>query len=384
MAWETRQWLALTPLSALNRLRPYASAIAVVILLWIMATVYLVASGYGVALIVMPLLLWAGILLLRPEAPLGYQIILAMLGVGLALTFVVEVVVLQGDISRMNTVFKFYLQVWELFNLGAAVSFVLILLDLPLWKDGWRWMWSSFSMLLIFCGMLYPLVASMGKIRDRMTLTAPSALDGMLYMAYTHHYFELGEELDLSEDYEAIRWIQDNVQGSPVIVEANVPEYRWGSRYTIYTGLPGVLGWRWHQFQQRVSTESNAVDSRLFDITSFYLTRSIDDALAFIEKYDVGYIIVGGLEKAYYAQVEPCWETSEGSGITCNLSGYPMGMPTAYEISPQDCTAIEVENGGGGLICPTFGLDKFGAMEEEGLLDLVYNKQGTRIFEVVR
>jgi uncharacterized membrane protein len=35
--------------------------------------------------------------------------------------------------------------------------------------------------------------------------------------------------------------MQDNIQGSPVIVEANCPEYRWCTRYTIYTGLPGVV-----------------------------------------------------------------------------------------------------------------------------------------------
>jgi uncharacterized membrane protein len=284
----------------------------------------------------------------------------------------------------MNTVFKFYLQVWELFNLAAAVVFVLVLIDLDAWKDGWRWLWSTVSVGLIFAALLYPLVGSMAKIRDRMTLTAPNTLDGMSFMAFTHRYFELGEELDLSQDYDAIRWMQDNIEGTPVIVEANVPEYRWGSRYTIYTGLPGVLGWRWHQFQQRVSVGTNDVDLRLFDITSFYLTQSEEEAIEFIEEYDVRYIVVGGLEKTYYAYVEPCWQVDDDLRITCDLRGYPMGMPSTYEVSPSLCVSIEPDNPTSAKRCPTLGLEKFDRMLESGLLREVYNQAGTSIFEVLQ
>ena len=383
MSWETRQWLAETPLSALNRLRPHTGVIGTLFILWFSLSTILIISGYSVALLVMPLILWATLLLFRPQMSLGKRVILALMGVGIALTFVVEIVVLQGDISRMNTVFKFYLQVWELFNLAAAVACVLVLMELGKWKDGWRWLWAFITIALVFSALLYPLVAAMGKIRDRMTLTAPMSLDGMLYMAYTQRYHELGGELDLSEDYEAIRWMQDIVEGTPVIVEANVPEYRWGSRYTIYTGLPGVLGWRWHQFQQRVSTASSAVDLRLFDITDFYLTQSTEDAVAFLERYDVGYIVVGGLEKTYYAQVEPCYAMTEESGITCDLRGYPMGMPSTYEIPPDTCTPIDPENSSAGMICPTFGLEKFDQMANAGIMELVYHQDGTKIYEVI-
>jgi uncharacterized membrane protein len=129
-------------------------------------------------------------------------------------------------------------------------------------------------------------------------MDAPRELDSMAFMNYAY-YDDFGQRLDLSEDYRAIRWVQDNVQGSPVIVEANCSEYRWCTRFTIYTGLPGVVGWNWHQRQQRVFT-STSVEARVADVGNFY--NAADDASTntFLEKYDVRYIVVGQLERAAY------------------------------------------------------------------------------------
>jgi uncharacterized membrane protein len=106
--------------------------------------------------------------------------------------------------------------------------------------------------------------------------------------------------MDIGQDYRAIRWMQDHVQGSPVIVEANLPEYRWGTRYTIYTGLPNVLGWNWHQRQQRALIPPNLITDRITEIQDFYTTLDPVAARAFLDKYNVRYIIVGQLEQIYY------------------------------------------------------------------------------------
>ena len=109
-----------------------------------------------------------------------------------------------------------------------------------------------------------------------------------------------GQRLDLSEDYRAIRWMQDNVQGSPVIVEANCPEYRWCSRLhdlhrsawrgglefpsTPATRLRRPLGGRPRECRSPTSTPP--------------LTAKF--ARDFLNLYDVRYIIVGQLERAEY------------------------------------------------------------------------------------
>ena len=142
-------------------------------------------------------------------------------------------------------------------------------------------------------------MGGMAKIKDRMTDQAPQTLDGMAFMAYAT-YADLDVEMDLSQDYRAIRWLQENAVGSPVIVEANMVEYHWGSRFSIYTGLPGVLGWNWHKRQQRASLPSELVTDRVREIDAFYSTANVDEAESFLNEYDVRYIVLGQLERAKY------------------------------------------------------------------------------------
>jgi uncharacterized membrane protein len=150
----------------------------------------------------------------------------------------------------------------------------------------------------------------------------------MEYMAHSELWD--GEVMDLSQDYRAIRWLQDNVNGSPVIVEANVTEYRWGTRYTIYTGLPGVVGWNWHQRQQR-ALMPQLVTERVDAIQNFYHTTDIAAAHDFLRRYDVRYIIVGQFERILYPDGLAKFETYDG---TAWKSVYKEGQTTIYEVLP--------------------------------------------------
>jgi uncharacterized membrane protein len=165
----------------------------------------------------------------------------------------------------------------------------------------------------VLSAALFTLYASMAKIKDRYVATAPHTLDGVAYMPHATYFEnypgvteatpleERGIDMDLSQDYRAIRWMQENVQGSPVIVEANSRNlYRWYSRFTINTGLPGVVGWEWHQQQQRALNPPEWVTKRILDINDFYTTVDSDAAKAFINLYEVRYIILGQLEQATY------------------------------------------------------------------------------------
>jgi len=253
----------------------------------------------GIAWMAFPLAAWALVLIFRPGQAPAKRFVLFLIGSGFVLTLAVELIVLVGDIGRMNTVFKFYLQAWSMLSISAAFAFIMVFPRRSEWSGWLTTTWQIVVSVLVFCAALFPLLAGADKIRDRISTEAPHTLDGAAYMS-SSYFNDNGVNIDLSQDYEGIQWMQRNVKGSPVIVEANTVEYRWGSRYTIYTGLPGVVGWNWHQRQQRAAVPSSEVTDRVEEIKKFYETTDLEETQAFLQKYNVHYIVVGQLENLYY------------------------------------------------------------------------------------
>ena len=302
LVWETREWMASTPVSHLRKINPYSLLIEIGLAVIVALLAFFVIKGARIAWLALPLAVWAGILLLRPNMPGVKRGVLLMIGTGLALTMAVEVIALRGDLGRMNTIFKLYMQVWMLFSVSAAAAFGWLYNVFPFWNLRWRTIYQSGLYVLLAGAFLFTITATSDKISDRMTPTAPHSLDSMNFMNYSQHWDV--NMMDLSEDYRAIRWMQDNVQGSPVLVEANCSEYRWCTRFTIYTGLPGVIGWNFHQRQQRALIAPNLISDRIDEIARFYMTSDVEWSLAFLKKYQVKYIIVGQLERNIYPPIE--------------------------------------------------------------------------------
>lgn len=339
MVWETRMWMAETPASSLRKLRPYLELILVVLALlvlvliaqqlWVMSSSQNIPwNGVTILWLALPLAVWVAVLMLKPGLADGKRLVLFLTGTSLLITMAVELVVVSGDIGRMNTVFKFYLQAWIMLGLSAAAATSWLLPEVRKWLPVWRNSWQVLAGLLVFCSGLFLVIGGLDKIRDRWFETAPHSLDSMAYMEYAE-YADFGVNLELDEDYRAIRWMQENIQGSPVIVEANCVEYHWCSRMTIYTGLPGVVGWNWHQRQQR-ALMSDQVWSRVNEIGMFYGTTDPEMASDFLRKYNVKYIVVGQLERAAYP-VEGMVKFEQYNGILWQ-EVYRDGQMFIYEV----------------------------------------------------
>ncbi|HEX7587500.1 MAG TPA: DUF2298 domain-containing protein [Anaerolineae bacterium] len=278
----------------------------------------LIVAQWFVFALVFPFLVLAGLLVLRPNLDPARRLIALLVAAGLALTLTVEVVVYKGDIGRMNTVFKFYLQVWVLFGVASAAALALVLQT----QDARRrmqvaltlstihrpsaaafplWWWGIFA-LLVFAGLLYPVTAARAKVEDRFVADSPPGLNGLDYMR-TAVYSDAGHDLVLEYDREAIEWLRANVKGSPVILEGNAPLYRWGSRIANNTGLPTVIGWDWHQKQQRSIIDPRIIDERVQTANDIYNTPDANSAIAMLSRFRVKYIYVGDMERLYYNQV---------------------------------------------------------------------------------
>ncbi|MSQ07950.1 MAG: hypothetical protein EXR44_01405 [Dehalococcoidia bacterium] len=219
-----------------------------------------------------------------------------MLGIG------VDLFTVKGDIGRQNTVFKFYVSAWWLFGLASAYFLWLLGVNGKLSLRRMsppRGLWLG-TLAVLFAGVLvYPVLGTRDRLADRFD-NSWQGLDGMLYMRTTGH-FENGKAISLAYDRAAIIWLLENVDGSPVILEGLTDQYHWGNRVSIYTGLPSVVGWDWHQRQQRVEY-AWAVTQRRADVNDFYRTLSEEEALATIRKYGVRYVYVGELERVLYPE----------------------------------------------------------------------------------
>jgi YYY domain-containing protein len=288
--------------------------------------------GLAVFVLGLPLGLIGLLLLLRRDSTPTERFWTYLVLLGLAMSLGVEVIVLQGDIGRMNTVFKFYLQVWLIWGVAAAAGLAWLLPRLWRWRSG-RGLWLGILAALVFFAALYPPLATMAKVRDRFDPELGGSLDGWEYMETATYWDPNGGSYDLKWDLEAIRWFLDFVVGSPVILEGHTVEYRWGGRYSINTGLPTVLGWNWHQRQQRAAANDQEVWQRASDVTTIYDTSIPDLAASLLDQYGVRYVVVGPLERTYYSPAglkKFEWMVTQG---TLRLA-YSNEKVTIYEVVP--------------------------------------------------
>jgi YYY domain-containing protein len=260
-------------------------------------------------------LAWRELSAPRPDAPIRL-FVLAMLGLAFGLSAGVDVVTLDGDIARMNTVFKFYLHIWVLLALAGSFAawYLLAVLRPPsvaslpgrlrlswltfvLRTFSLRSVWIAILALLLIGTFLYPAAATPQRVQDRFG-NGGHTNNGFAFMEDAV-YDDQGGPIELKYDLDAIEWLRNNVSGSPVTIEAVTVEYRWGSRFAIYTGLPTVIGWRWHQTQQRGSF-AFMVETRSQDVNTFYTATDPQEAEAILQKYGVSLVILGQVERQYY------------------------------------------------------------------------------------
>lgn len=235
--------------------------------------------------------------------PLSF--VASIVAVALGLTAGLELYRVEGDIDRMNSIFKFYLQAWVLLALGATYLLwhMTVRCKGPFGNIKWaQFVWSGCLAALIVASSIYTVMGTRERLKDRFnTEGMPFTLDGSAYIDRAVYNDPTGSEIDLAADFVGIRWLQKHVQGSPVVLEANTPTYRWGGRVSVYTGLPSVVGWKWHQEQQRWGYRG-AVGDRIDDVDRIYSTDSTSEAVALMRKYGVEYIYMGQVERIYYPE----------------------------------------------------------------------------------
>ena len=294
-----------------------------------LATAFLLTRDAPIALFAMPMLTLCLAAAATEHSNNTNRLMWFAAAGGFAITIFVELFTLEGDLGRMNTVFKFYILAWLLLGTSAAAA-TMGTLD-EIFGDGRRRtddgrtqtvlrppssvvlflrpVFTLAMVIVLFFAALYPAFAIPAKIRDRYVRDMPASLDGMAYMQVAMRGDGAEEQegrthnFALKWDYEAIKWMQDNVKGSPNIIEegsARGNQYRWSGRFSIYTGLPTLVGWQWHQRQQRAAMDDRVVFERDDDVATFYRTPDPEQAKVLLRRYQVKYIIDGDIERIYH------------------------------------------------------------------------------------
>jgi len=211
----------------------------------------------------------------------------------------------------MNTVFKFSLQAWHLFALASGyAAWYVVRGILERMRGAPRAGRAAGGLVLaalagiVLASSLFLISGTRARQQARFGDT-PLTLNGFAFFqhgVFTEPRAE-GTTADdvafrLDEDLPLIQWLRQNVEGSPVIVEAVGPLYRWTGRISEYTGLPAVIGWDWHQIQQRTDY-APLVQQRRTEVQRFYTDPSTDFAERFLRKYNVQYVIVGTEERVH-------------------------------------------------------------------------------------
>lgn len=298
------------------------------------------------ALLVLLFTLW---LLLWGQRRQQLPIALLMAAVGITLVpelFFIADNLVDTDFERMNTVFKFYMQGWTLFALGSVGALAWLCTTQPRWSTAPFHHWRSrdnrrfgaFTLRALIAGLLlmlllascaYPLLAP--PLRLAVRFPQPPGLGPtlngyrwMLYGTVPNEYpnTACGGELSFRDDYQAITWLNTQINGTPVLAEASIGPYRGnGSRFAINTGLPTILGWDNHEWQQRPLP---GILARSADVRTLYNAPDEQSKLQVLQRYHVSYVIVGAVERHWYyadANRPPCSNPYASAAGLATLEG---------------------------------------------------------------
>ncbi len=244
-------------------------------------------------------------------------------GAGLEVVYLVDDLA-SGPFYRMNTVFKFYNQIWILIGVagGSTIGALLPLLVSKYFRgsaqaedsghrsshgllsrhEARHHEWGAVALvahvLVLVFSAAYPVTATGIRLATRFPdRDGGLTLNAYAWMDYGTVELADGTVVRFDEDRDVIHWFNHEVSGTPVIAEASFGPYRCNSsRISIGTGLPAVLGWQRHEAQQR---SPDVLPQRERDLRALYGSGDVDLKRGIIAKYDIKYIVVGELERNY-------------------------------------------------------------------------------------
>ncbi|MHB8129306.1 MAG: DUF2298 domain-containing protein [Mobilitalea sp.] len=218
-----------------------------------------------------------------------FIIIIGLCAIGLIL--IPEIIYVQdiysGDYKRANTMFKLTYQAYIMFGICFGYIFLRLLCFGKTFRQRSFAVTGLFLFALTLCYVQNAVNAWYGNIFDRAGYLG---LDATAFM-----------ETTMPDDELATNWLNENVIGTPVVLEANGDSYTDYQRISVMTGFPTILGWRTHEWLWKSDTVG--LDERAADILLIYTSVNETEVQNLLDKYRVSYIYVGKLESEKFGTV---------------------------------------------------------------------------------
>lgn len=227
---------------------------------------------------------------------------LLMIGAAATLAFVPEFVYLRDNFgTRINTVFKFYYQVWVLLSLAAAYGvFELLAPGKARHHSLWQVFYTILLLGLLGSGSLYPVLGYHYRTQvetGRYRINDPASLPALT--------LDGGPRMISPDEYANVRCLERLIgRDQAIVVEAVGGAYNPNyGRVGTLTGIPILLGWPNHERQWRGATYGSIAGSREADIQRLYQANFWQDAAAILERYGIDYVVLGQTERQQYEYI---------------------------------------------------------------------------------
>lgn len=218
---------------------------------------------------------------------------------------------------RANTMFKLVYQAFIMLSISSGYIIIRLFVDLKSsiisHKSYWKLVVSGIGIIGLFLVFTYPFFAINSYYGN---LKINYGLDGTAYLKNLY-----------PTDYQAILWIDKNIKGQPVILEAQGDSYTDFARISANTGLPTVLGWTVHEWLWRGTYGIPA--PRISQIQTLYETTDVNIAQQLINQYGIAYVFVGDLEYQKYPNL------SDQKFLELGKTVYQNGRTKIYKITSQ-------------------------------------------------
>jgi len=202
-------------------------------------------------------------------------------------TFVVWVYELFNIYGRYVFVFKLHQSVWIFWNTASAIIIYYFKSKLN-FKNIFNTVFLLLFVVLFSSSIIY------------LTVTSITETD-KFRPNYGRNYLSIDAaefiKNNYPEEYEAIKWINQNIKGNHIILEFPGESYEFYPRPSTFTGLTAFVEWKGHAEQVTLKNTRERAEIANF----IYNTTDSEKALEMLKENNIEFIYVGGKEREAYS-----------------------------------------------------------------------------------